>query len=268
MDMLRISIAGLACLLPLAGCARKAVPPAAPTAPKKSTGRLVPAVLAGFEHGAGGWSSEISGTGVSGNGMTVISGGAAKGDKWLARRVNVPQGRTDTVNVYGKVPAQDWSRFGDTVRASVRATPAGAAVTARLYLVSTDGKEMQGPEQTISSDWSTLVWEAGDAVRQVSRIGVAFTVPGPFDGQLGLDNVRIGAKDALAAAWTVATGPFPNRERAVARMNDLKASGVDSYPLYEQGWYLGLGTFSTRKAAQAEGQRLDTSGMMTTILER
>lgn len=257
------------CTLLAAGCARKASPPPPAPTSKKPAGRLVPAVLAGFESGPGGWKSSPADTAdASAETPTVQSGGAAKGDHWLAQSLTVGDGKTRTLNVYGVVPSQDWSRFGDTVRASARAMPDGAKVTARLYLVAPDGTEVDGPETPLSDGWTALVWNAGEAVRQVSRIGVRFTVTGPFRGRLGLDNIRIGAEDALATAWTVAYGPYPTREKAVERMRALKSSDIDSFPLYEQGWYLGLGTFSTRKAAQAEADRFESHGMQTTILER
>jgi hypothetical protein len=264
--LLRWTGIGIACALTTGGCARKAPPPA--PAAKKPAGRLVPAVLASFERGPGGWKSTPAATGdASLEAPVTAEGGAAKGERWLAQAVTVAPGQTRTLNVYGVVPARDWSRFGNTVRASVRAVPAGK-VTARLYLSSPFAKETDGPDRDVSGDWTTLVWNAGDAVHEVSRIGVRFTVTGPWRGRLGLDNVRIGAEDALTTAYSVAYGPYDSREKAVDGMNALKTSGIESFPLYEQGWYLNLGTFSTRKSAHDEAKRLGDRGLKTTILVR
>jgi hypothetical protein len=198
----------------------------------------------------------------------VTTSNAAKGDRWLSQQLAVAPGAVRTVNVYGVVPSQDWSRFGQTVRASVRAIPSSGQITAQIYLVTPFGTEALSPEHPVSDEWETLAWDAGSAVGQVGRIGVRWTVTGPWRGRLGLDNVRIGAQDALATAYSVAYGPYPTREKAVDGMNSLKTSGIESFPLYEQGWYLNLGTFSTRKSAEQEAKRLGERGLKTLILVR
>jgi hypothetical protein len=105
-------------------------------------------------------------------------------------------------------------------------------------------------------------------VNQVGRLGVRWSVTGPWKGRLGLDNVRIGAEDALSAAYSVVCGPYPSHAEATASMKALKTSGIDAFPIYEQGWYLNLGTFSTHKAAGAEAKRIGARGLKTTVLVR
>jgi len=266
-DLLRPIAIGIAIALAVAGCGRRAAPPESDA--KKPAGRLVPAGLAGFERGPGGWKSAPVGVAdASMEAPVVVQGDAGKGEHWLSQTLTVPPGETRGVNIYGVVPSQDWSRFGQTVRAVVRAAPEGAGITARLYLVSPDGAESLGPEQPISGGWTPLAWDAGEAVSRVGRIGVRWTVPGPWHGRLGLDNVRIGAEDALTTAYSVVNGPYPSREAASGGMKMLKDSNVPSFPIYEQGWYLNLGTFSTRKAAEQEAKRLAGNGLETSVLVR
>jgi hypothetical protein len=256
-------------LATLAGCGKKASPPAAPPpTAAKSAGRLVPAVVASFERGAGGWKSALVGAGTAALASPVVTnGGAAKGDRWLSQEVSVGPGANRTVEVYGGVPAQDWSRFGHTLRANVQAVPAGD-ITARLVIVSPFGSETEGPETPLGSGWTSLAWDAGGAVSQVGRVSVRYHVTGPWSGRLGLDNVRIGAQDALTTAYSVVYGPYPSRDKAVEGMNSLKTSGIESFPIYEQGWFLNLGTFSTRKSAQSEAKRLSGRGLKAAILVR
>jgi hypothetical protein len=269
MDILPRCAIGMTLLAPLAGCGKKAPPPEVPPpVAGKTTGRLVPAVVASFERGAGGWKSAPVGTGTASlDPPEVTIGGAAKGDRWLSQAVQVDAGAKRTIEVYGGVPAQDWSRFGQTVRASVQAVPAGN-VTARLAIVSPFGAETEGPETAIGEGWTSLAWDAGAALSQVGRVGVRYHITGPWRGRLGLDNVRIGAQDALTTAYSVVYGPYPSRGKAVEGMNSLKTSGIDSFPIYEQGWYLNLGTFSTRKSAQSETKRLGERGLKASILVR
>jgi hypothetical protein len=262
----RLALVAMAAL-PLAGCKRTATPPPAPAGPVKKAGRLVPAVVAGFERGPGGWRVETA-TGGAAPQPIVVSGGASRGEKWLAVPVAVPAGQEMVMDVVGLVPSMNWTRFGDTLRADVRTLPGGVKATVQPYVVSPSGDETVGTPIEVTSAWKSVVWNAGQALGNVARIGLRWKVTGAWTGQLGIDNVRIGAADALSTAYSVAYGPFASREQAAGTMATLKRIGVDSFPIYEQGWYLNLGTFSTRAAAGKESQRLRAKGLTTTVLVR
>lgn len=246
-----------------AGCAPKTAK--APPPPVQPAGRLVPAVVAGFERGPGGW--RVTDAGEAGE-ATIAIGDASRGDRWLAVPVHLAAGRDVTLDAWGDVPAGNWMRFGNTLRADVRIVPGGADVTARPYLVTGEGDEIVGPEIAVGSAWQTVVWNAGQALSNVSRVGLRWRVSGPWSGRLGVDNVRVGAEGALSAAYSVAYGPFTSREIASETMKTLKSAGVDAFPIYEQGWYLNVGTFSTRAAADKEAVRLRKDGLKTVVLVR
>ena len=259
----------LAALVVTGGCQRRSAPTTTETPPGKPAGRLVPAVVAGFERGLGGWKVEQSDTTAGAvEKPLVVQGEASRGEQWLAIPVTSSQDGERVVDVRGNVPAGDWMRFGDTVRADVRVVPGGVKASVQPYLVSSDGEETLGPVTEVNSTWKSLVWNAGDALGNVARIGLRWRVSGAWTGRLGMDNVRVGSADALTTAYSVAYGPFVTRELATETMKTLKSAGIDSFPIYEEGWYLNLGTFSTRAAAQKEVQRLKGEGFTTTILVR
>jgi hypothetical protein len=164
------------------------------------------------------------------------------------------------------MPAQDWTKFGDSLRADVKASGAGKAY-ARLYVAGPDGAEAQGPESAVGSSWSTIVWPAGGALAHVARLGIHWRREGNVE-RIGLDNVRVGAAAGLSQAYSVVYGPFPSREGAVKTMVTLQTSNVQAFPIYEDGWYLSLGTFRTRSAASAESARLSRRGLKTSVLLR
>lgn len=251
------------------GCGRKPVAAPPPPATKKPTGRLVPAVVASFERGKGAWRAQMeTPSGLKPVSPELARGSAARGEKWLAIPVSSPSGREAVVEVWGETPFGDWLRFGDTLRADVRMSPGGAKATVQPYLVTTDGQEATGPATDVAADWHTIVWNAGQDLGKVARIGLRWRISGGWTGRLGLDNVRVGAAEALSTAYSVAYGPFAKRDLAVETMKTLKSAGVDCFPIFEEGWYLNLGTFSSRAAADKEAQRLKGDGYATTILVR
>lgn len=252
----------------LAGCTpqhpKATAPPAAVPAPPP--GRLVSAVVAGFEHGTGSWKAESRGLKVQ-PGVMIGTGNASRGHSFLAARV-ANSGRGDlTLDMFVDAQRLDWSRFGNALRADVRCKPDGS-VHSRLYVVGPDGKEVQGPEIDAHQTWTTLVWPAGSALTDLTRLGIRWRIHGRWSGELGVDNVRVGAAAGLNQAWSVAVGPFPSREEAVMRIGTLKAAGVDSFPIYAEGWYLNVGTFSSRTAATAELHRLAVAGTKAVLIQR
>lgn len=250
----------------VAGCkapSRKAAS-TAPVPTQPPPGRLVPAVVAGFEHGTGSWkadSPEVKPT------RSLRTGHASRGQRWLATNARNGTSGDITVDTYVDAQRLDWSKFGDALRADVCCHPAGS-VHPRLYVVGPDGTEALGPEGNAGSEWSTLVWPAGPALKDLSRLGVRWRIHGKWSGELGLDNVRVGAAGGLSRAWSVAVGPFPTREAAVEGIAGLKAAGIDSFPVFAEGWYLNVGTFSTQSAAEAESRRLATTGTKTVLIQR
>jgi len=255
-------------LLVTAGCRKQAPPETTTDTQAKPAGRLVPAVVAGYERGLGGWQVEWS----QGNGAAptpvIVYGEASRGDNWLAIPLTPTGSGEAVVDVWGNVPAGNWLRFGDTVRADVRIAPGGVKVDVQPYLVTNDGKETLGPRSEVNSAWSTIEWQAGQSLANVARIGLRWRVPGDWTGRLGVDNVRVGSADALTTAYSVAYGPFTTREVATDMMKTFESAGVKSFPIYEQGWYLNMGTFSTRAAAQKEASRLKGEGINVVVLVR
>ena len=200
--------------------------------------------------------------------ITVEISGAARGSRWLSvRRV----GHTTfpvTTDMFVDVPRLDWTRFGDTLRADVRCTTPVEGLTARLYVVGPDGIEAKGPDTPVQGDWTTITWRAGGALNDVKRMGVRYQLPERYFSRVGLDNVRVGAAAALNNAWSVAVGPFETRDDAVKAIPGLKASKISSFPVFVEGWYLNVGTFSSATAARAESKRLAAVGIKTVVVER
>lgn len=259
----------LCVLVAASGCRRANQAPDAEEPPARPTGRIVPAVVAGFERGVGGWTVEATNAGPATlSEPLVVEGDAARGDHWLAIPVASSEGGESVIDAGGDVPSGDWLRFGDTLRAEVRVTPGGVSASVQPFLVAPDGEETLGEAVEVTTDWTALVWKAGPALGNVARIGLRWRVSGAWTGRLGVDNIRVGAADALSTAYSVAYGPFASREIAAQTMATLKADGIDSFPIYEEGWYLNLGTFSTRDAANREARRLKGEGFATTVLIR
>jgi hypothetical protein len=226
---------------------------------------LVSAVVAGFEHGQGAWKAECP-HGAAKPLLSVETGRASRGRRWLATKVG--NGGGDLIlDTFVNAQRLDWSRFGDALRADVCRRP-GTTVYAHLYVVGPDGKMIDGPDTAVGDNWSTLVWQAGPALKDVTALGVRWRIHGRWMGTLGLDNVRVGAAAGLSEAWSVAVGPFPNREEAVASIPRLKSAGVDSFPIFVEGWYLNVGTFSTKTAAANESKRLAAGSIATVLIER
>jgi hypothetical protein len=257
-------------LVTLAGCANKPTPPPVIPLAAPPQGRLVPAVVAGFEHGVGAWQAEVRfpRKAAVAQRLNVRRGGASRGEGWLAAPIATVPDRESEVDMYVQAPRLDWSRFGDTLRADVRISSRKPTANARLYVVGPDGKETFGPASPVGSSWSTLVWSAGPALQDVVRLGVRWTVKGTWAGRLGLDNVRVGAAAGLNEAWSVAVGPYPSREAAVSAMPELVARKVPCFPVFAEAWYLNVGTFSSQSAAEAESKRLAEHGIKATIVQR
>jgi hypothetical protein len=170
--------------------------------------------------------------------------------------------------MYADLPRVDWSRFGDTLRADILAKGNTAGVTARMYVVGADGVEAAGPQEQVRGDWRTIIWHPRAGLTDVKRIGIRWRVPETYLARLGLDNVRVGAEAGLNDAWSVATGPFLTREDAVVKMTSLQERKVPSFPVYVEGWYLNVGTFSSETAARAESKRLAAQGVATAVIQR
>ena len=263
-------IPALAAVSLVGGCSnRQEKAPAPPASPKIPSAPLSDAaVFAGFESGQGKWKVEVQDK-TPPPAYTIAKGEAARGQGYLyLPGVAVPEGSTISMDVFVPVSERNWLTSGDTARAAVRLKSTGGGVLASLFVVGSDNVLHASEPVPVTETWSRIEYPAGDALKDVNRIGVRFVIAGRFAGSLSVDDVRIGPARPQEPVYTVVSGPFRSRSDADAFVTAQAPKGIQGEPVFEEAWYAKLGNFNHRDDAMAEAATLQAKKIKTSVITR